>query len=50
MKEGKAVTLSEVPPSNNSMDVRAKQLLCYQTCVVTFGGLGGGFAPRQILC
>jgi len=33
--------------SNKSLDVRAKQRLYYQTCVVTSGGLGGGFAPRQ---
>ena len=37
-----------MPQSNNSMDVRAKQRLCYQTCVVTFGGRGGGFAPRHL--
>ncbi len=34
--------------SNKSMDVRAKQRLCYQTCMVTFGGLDGGFAPRHL--
>ena len=34
--------------ANNSMDVRAKQRLCYSACVVTFGGLGGGFAPRHL--
>jgi len=34
--------------SNKSMDVRAKQRLCLETCVVTFGGLGGGFAPRHL--
>jgi len=34
--------------ANNSMDVRAKQRLCLETRVVTFGGLGGGFAPRQL--
>jgi len=34
--------------SNNSMDVRAKQRLCYLTCLLTFSGLGGGFAPRHL--
>ena len=32
---------------NKSTDVSAKQRLCYQTGVVTFGGLGSDFAPRQ---
>jgi len=30
------------------MDVSAKQRLCLETYVVTFGGLGGGFAPRHL--
>ncbi len=30
------------------MDVSAKQRLCLETCVVIFGGLGGGFAPRHL--
>ena len=30
------------------MDVRAKQRLCYQCPLVTFSGLGGGFAPRHL--
>ena len=33
---------------NNSMDVRAKQRLCLETCVVTFGLRVGGFAPRHL--
>jgi hypothetical protein len=33
---------------NKSMDVRAKQRLCYQRLLVTFSGLGGGFAPRHL--
>jgi len=38
----------ENTPPNNSMDVRAKQRLSYQRYLVTFGGLGGGFAPRHL--
>ena len=34
--------------SNNSMDVRAKQRLCYQTYPLNSNGLGGGFAPRHL--
>jgi hypothetical protein len=30
------------------MDVRAKQRLSYQRLLVTFGGLGSGFAPRHL--
>ena len=30
------------------MDVRAKQLLCYQRRPLSFGGLSGGFAPRHL--
>jgi hypothetical protein len=30
------------------MDVRAKQRLSYQRRLLTFGGLGGGFAPRHL--
>ena len=33
---------------NKSMDVRAKQRLCYQRCPLNFSGLGGGFAPRHL--
>jgi hypothetical protein len=33
---------------NKSMDVRAKQLLSYQPCVLNFGLRGGGFAPRHL--
>ena len=29
------------------LDVRAKQRLCYRTCVVNLELRGGGFAPRQ---
>jgi len=34
--------------ANKSLDVRAKQRLCYRSCPLNFGGLGGGFAPRQL--
>ncbi len=34
--------------ANNSMDVRAKQRLCYRVVWLLFGGLGGGFAPRHL--
>ncbi|CAN5518580.1 hypothetical protein BH18ACI3_BH18ACI3_03300 [soil metagenome] len=34
--------------SNKSLDVRAKQRLCYQTCAVTVGLRVAGFAPRQL--
>jgi hypothetical protein len=30
------------------MDVRAKQLLSYQTCVLNSELRGGGFAPRHL--
>ena len=30
------------------MDVSAKQRLCLETCLFTFGGLSGGFAPRHL--
>jgi len=30
------------------MDVKAKQRLCYLACPLSFGGLGNGFAPRQL--
>jgi hypothetical protein len=30
------------------MDVRAKQLLCYQRCPLNLNRLGGGFAPRHL--
>jgi hypothetical protein len=33
---------------NNSMDVRAKQLLCLVSCPLNSNGLGGGFAPRHL--
>ncbi len=33
---------------NNSMDVRAKQRLCYERRPLLFGGLGGGFASRHL--
>ena len=33
---------------NNSMDVRAKQLLCLLACPLNLSGLGGGFAPRHL--
>jgi hypothetical protein len=39
---------SDNDAANKSMDVSAKQQLCLETCVVTFGGLGGGFAPRHL--
>ncbi len=32
--------------SNNSMDVRAKQLLCLERRPLNFSGLGGGFARQ----
>jgi hypothetical protein len=35
-------------PPNKSMDVRAKQRLCYLACLVNSNGLGGGFAPRRL--
>ena len=34
--------------SNKSMDVRAKQRLCYRSFLVNSNGLGGGFAPRHL--
>ncbi len=34
--------------SNNSMDVRAKQRLCYQRFLVNSELRGGGFAPRYL--
>ncbi len=34
--------------SNNSMDVRAKQRLCYLACLLNSELRGGGFAPRQL--
>ncbi len=34
-------------PSNNSMDVRAKQRLSYHVAWLIQNGLGGGFASRQ---
>ncbi len=33
---------------NNSMDVRAKQRLCYLTCLFSLNLCGGGFAPRHL--
>ena len=35
-------------PSNKSMDVRAKQRLCYQRCLFNFSLRVGGFAPRHL--
>ena len=35
-------------PSNKSMDVRAKQRLCYQRRLLTFSLRVGGFAPRHL--
>ena len=34
--------------ANNSMDVRAKQRLCYLACLVSLNLRGGGFAPRHL--
>ena len=34
--------------SNNSMDVRAKQRLCYLACLLNSELRGGGFAPRHL--
>ena len=35
-------------PSNNSMDVRAKQRLSYRRFLVNSELRGGGFAPRHL--
>ena len=34
--------------SNNSMDVRAKQRLCYGSCLVSLNLRAIGFAPRHL--
>ncbi len=34
--------------ANNSMDVRAKQRLCFQRLSLNLGELSGGFAPRHL--
>jgi len=47
LREGKRRAEDDDTP-NNSMDVRAKQRLCLLACLFTFGGLGGGFAPRHL--
>jgi hypothetical protein len=41
-----AVKITTQP--NNSMDVRAKQLLCLLACPLNSNGLAGGFAPRHL--
>ena len=33
---------------NESMDARAKQLLCYLRCLFTFSGLCSGFTPHHL--
>ena len=33
---------------NNSMDVRRKQRLCLETCLLNSNGLDGGFRPRHL--
>jgi hypothetical protein len=44
-KEGRP--LMKATP-NNSMDVRAKQLLCFERLLLNSKGLSGGFAPRHL--
>ena len=36
------------PMPNNSMDVRAKQLLCYLACLFSLALRVAGFAPRHL--
>ncbi len=45
--ENQKCVLATAQP-NNSMDVRAKQRLCYLACLFSLKLRGGGFAPRHL--
>jgi hypothetical protein len=47
-KENIKTTVKNNSAYNNSMDARAKQLICYQRRLFNSNGLGGGFAPRHL--
>ncbi|MBA4125018.1 MAG: hypothetical protein H0X72_21445 [Acidobacteria bacterium] len=51
LTDGKVATAAAVKikaAANNSMDVRAKQRLCYSACLFSLTLRGGGFAPRHL--
>ncbi|MCA1625344.1 MAG: hypothetical protein LC778_16405 [Acidobacteria bacterium] len=46
--EGKPLSLPDDDAANKSMNVRAKQRLCYRRFLVYAELCGGGFAPRYL--
>ena len=48
VKEQVGCNRAKSPTFILSMDVRAKHLLSYQSLLLNFSGLGGGFAPRHL--